>query len=468
MPVEMAADGRDCPKALKYRIGASTPIREKNCCVHGRLQDLLWYSGGTMTSTQDSLTLKESKRDQGERNKRLRQAVHRHKATSRQGIQERLFTLAFSGLVYPQIWEDPVVDLEALSLKDGEHLVAIASGGCNILSYLTAADVEITAIDLNPAHIALNNLKLAAAQHLPNYAAFHRFFAEADAAENIRAYFSHIQPHLDAATRKYWESRDKFGRRRVGYFGRNLYRHGLLGTFIGASHLIARAHGRNPRHLLRAKTRDEQRQIFNSELAPLFEKRHIRWLMNKPSALFGLGIPPSQFEALKGDQNHMAEVLRARLERLACDFDLQDNYFAWQAFGRRYASGGSGPLPPYLQRENYDTLRARAGNIDVVHASFTEYLASQPEASCDAYVLLDAQDWMTDQQLNDLWAGIIRTARPGARVIFRTAGEETILPGRLSDDILSRFSYDPEPCRELTLKDRSSIYGGFHLYVLNS
>src|SRR5258706_3022265 len=112
---------------------------------------------------------------------RLRNAVHRYKATTNKGIQERLFTLAFSGLVYPQIWEDPVVDLEALMLKDGEHLVAIASGGCNIMSYLAAADVRITAIDLNPAHIALNKLKLAAAQHLPDYPALHRFFADADA-----------------------------------------------------------------------------------------------------------------------------------------------------------------------------------------------------------------------------------------------------------------------------------------------
>ena len=53
------------------------------------------------------------------KNIRLRQAVHRHKPISKQGIQERLFTLAFSGLVYPQIWEDPLVDLEALSLKEG-------------------------------------------------------------------------------------------------------------------------------------------------------------------------------------------------------------------------------------------------------------------------------------------------------------------------------------------------------------
>lgn len=419
-----------------------------------------------MAVTEEALEGRGQGQRIGTKNQRLRQAVHRHKAATGRGVQERLFTLAFSGLVYPQIWEDPVVDLAALQLKDGEHLVAIASGGCNVLSYLTAAAVKITAIDLNPAHIALNKLKLTAARSLPDYASFHRFFAEADDRANVEAYFTHLRSHLDEATRKYWDSRDRLGRRRIGYFGKNLYRHGLLGTFIGASHLLARVHGRNPRKLLAARTREEQRRIFESELAPLFEKRHIRWLLDKPAALFGLGIPPSQFDALKGGESHMAKVLRARLERLACDFDFSDNYFAWQAFGRRYASGGSGPLPPYLQRQNFDKVRERAGNVEVVHASFTEYLARQPEASCDAYVLLDAQDWMTDAQLTALWTEIARTARPGARVIFRTAGEETILPGRIPEGVLSRFGYDEETCRKRTLEDRSSIYGGFHLYVL--
>ncbi len=418
-----------------------------------------------MASTQDAIAAEDATLRR-RRNRRLRQAVHRHKPATRQGIQERLFTLAFSGLVYPQIWEDPVVDLEALRLQSGERLIAIASGGCNVLSYLATAPVTITAVDLNPAHVALNKLKLAALAHLPHYGAFCRFFAEADGRHNIDAYLTYLRPHLDAATRKYWDSRDRLGRRRINYFGSNIYRHGLLGGFIGAGHLLARMHGANPRRLLSAKCRGEQRRIFERELAPLFKKRHIRWLLDRPSALFGLGIPPSQFTALKGSEASMADVLHARLERLACDFDLADNYFAWQAFGRRYASGGSGPLPLYLQRENFEVLRQRADSVGVVHASLTEHLSQQPAASLDAYVLLDAQDWMTDQQLNALWSEIVRTAKPGARVIFRTAGEETILPGRIADAILSRFDYDREACRQWTAQDRSSIYGGFHRYVL--
>lgn len=414
-------------------------------------------------SVHDSPSGRESFRQR--KNSRLRNAVHRHKAISKQGVRERLFTTLFSGLVYPQIWEDPEVDLAALNLAPGEHIVAIASGGCNVLNYLSAAPVRITAVDLNPAHVALNRLKHTAIRHLPDYQAFHRFFAKPNRPENIDAYKQYIRPHLDLESRRYWDGRNFLGKRRIKSFGDNFYEHGLLGTFIGAIHLLFRLHGRDPRKLLEAKSLEEQAQIFHNDLAPLLDARHIRWLLNRPAMFFGLGIPPSQFEALKGDEDHVVALLRPRLERLACGFELRDNYFAWQAFGRRYAPEGEGPLPPYLQQQAFEHLRERIGGVEMVHRSMTEYLASKDNASLDGYVLLDAQDWMTDDILVELWEEIARTAKPGARVIFRTAAEPTILPGRVPDSILSRFSYDPETCRVWNEKDRSSIYGGFHLYV---
>ena len=48
--------------------------------------------------------------------KPIRTAVYQNKAASKAGISERLFALAFSGLVYPQIWEDPEIDMEAMQL----------------------------------------------------------------------------------------------------------------------------------------------------------------------------------------------------------------------------------------------------------------------------------------------------------------------------------------------------------------
>jgi S-adenosylmethionine-diacylglycerol 3-amino-3-carboxypropyl transferase len=51
-------------------------------------------------------------------------------------------------------------------------------------------------------------------------------------------------------------------------------------------------------------------------------------------------------------------------------------------------------------------------------------------------------------------------------VIFRTAAEPTLLPDRVDDAILARWRYEAEQSRDLARRDRSAIYGGFHLYVL--
>ncbi|MGB7372208.1 DUF3419 family protein [Erythrobacter sp.] len=390
-------------------------------------------------------------------------AVVRKEASAKDRLLDKAFALAFNGLVYAQIWEDPVVDMEGLAIEPDSHVMCIASGSCNALSYLTADPAQVTAVDLNRAHVALGRLKITAIRHLPNYERFHRFFGHADHAENKAVYREMIAPHLDPESRRYWETRDIKGRRRISYFTKGLYRRGLLGNFIGLAHLFARGYKVDLNRLLEAETLEEQRAVFERELAPVFDKRFVRWLTDRPASLFGLGIPPAQFEELAGDER-MAEVLRRRLEKLACDFEVKDNYFAWQAFGRGYDRKSDAPLPPYLKRANWEAMRARIDRIDVVRANMVEWIGAREASSLDRFVLLDAQDWMNDAQLNGLWSRITAAARPGARVLFRTAAEPSLLPGRLDDAILSKWRYLEEQSADLTARDRSSIYGGVHLY----
>jgi S-adenosylmethionine-diacylglycerol 3-amino-3-carboxypropyl transferase len=51
-------------------------------------------------------------------------------------------------------------------------------------------------------------------------------------------------------------------------------------------------------------------------------------------------------------------------------------------------------------------------------------------------------------------------------VLFRTAAEPSLLPGRLDDAILSQWRYLDAVSADLTRRDRSSIYGGVHVYEL--
>ncbi|WP_159948388.1 DUF3419 family protein [Rhizobium sp. 18065] len=399
-------------------------------------------------------------------NHKLKDALLQHKPMSRDGLSERLFGLLFSGLVYAQIWEDPDVDMEAMDLAEGHSIVTIGSGGCNMLAYLSRRPVSIDVVDLNPNHVALNRLKLAAFRHLPDHAAAVRLLATAGEAGNSRLYDRHVAPNLDTATRSYWNQRGLTGRRRVSVFNRNLYRTGLLGRFIGVGHLLARLHGVRLEEITAANSLRDQRQFFDSRIAPLFDKPLIRWLTSRKSSLFGLGIPPQQYDELASlsEGGTIAPVLRHRLEKLACYFPLKDNYFAWQAFARRYPNAEEGTLPTYLKQEHYPVIRDHIDRVQVHHANFTELLAKKPAASVDRYVLLDAQDWMNERQLNELWTEITRTAAPGARVIFRTAAEKSVLDGKLSDSLLSQWYYQAERSTALNKQDRSAIYGGFHIY----
>jgi len=314
--------------------------------------------------------------------------------------------------------------------------------------------------------VALTRLKLAALSHLPDHESFFRFFGAADDKDNPAAYDIHLAPRLDETARHYWNARKSpVSPRRIEMFSRNLYRHGLLGRFIGLLHGLARLHGKRLENILEARTPGEQRRAFDEIIAPLFETAAIKLLARSPVSLYALGIPPAQYDALVAEGEAIA-VLRERVERLACDFPLQDNYFAWQAFGRGYDRQTRQAVPDYLRADHYAVIKARAGRVSVHHDSLVDFLARQPAQSIHRFVLLDAQDWMTNDQLAALWAQIERTAfSRDARVIFRTAGADSPLGPALPPALLAPWVYHEWQSRVLHAQDRSSIYGGFHIYV---
>ncbi|MCJ2182283.1 DUF3419 family protein [Novosphingobium sp. 1949] len=394
----------------------------------------------------------------------IKGAVVRHEASRSAKLLDKAFALAFKGLVYAQIWEDPVADMDALALDADSRVLTIASGGCNALSYLTANPQAITVVDLNTAHIALNKLKHAALRELTDYAQLRRFIAEADHPGNLALYRERLAPQLDEATRRYWEGRDLVGRRRIKAFTRGIYKQGLLGGFIGAAHVVARLYKVDPAEILGAATIAEQRRVFDERFAPVFERKLVRWLTDHPASLFGLGIPPAQYSSLAGQQR-MADVLRERLEKLACGFPVNDNYFAWQAFSRGYGRAEAAPLPPYLQAANVDAVRERLPRLSVRHANFTHVVRASEPGAFNRFILLDAQDWMSDAQLTELWSEMTRVAPPGSRVLFRTAAAPSLLPGRVPDALLDQWEYREAESQMATEADRSSIYGGVHLYV---
>jgi S-adenosylmethionine-diacylglycerol 3-amino-3-carboxypropyl transferase len=375
---------------------------------------------------------------------------------------DKVFVRWFDQLVYPLIWEDPVSDLHALGNIEGQELVCLSSGGCNILSYLTQNPAHIAAVDLNEAHLSLLALKQVAAHRLP-YPAFHQLFAKGDQIGN-EVLLDMLNMHLPAFAQNYWQIR-RAQSGRSSWFVDGFYQHGLLGRFIGFGHWLARRLGYDLTVVMQAKSKEEAAHIFDEKIAPLFDTRIVRWLSSQVWVLYGLGIPPRQYQVLKGDAKNMADVLKARFRHLACDYDLDTNYFAWQAFARHFDTDNQAALPLYLQQEHYAAIQQAGEKISLHHQSVTDYLAARPANSVDVFVFLDAQDWMSHDQLNDLWVEVNRTAKKGARVIFRAAGKESPLENLLAPHLLENWVTDEARNEQFWHEDRSAIYGGCFIYT---
>jgi S-adenosylmethionine-diacylglycerol 3-amino-3-carboxypropyl transferase len=397
--------------------------------------------------------------------KLLKDAVYARK--KKVTLHDRLFALWFERLVYPQIWEDPVVDLKALVLKPTDHLITIASGGCNALSYLTASPKKITAVDLNHTHVALVHLKMEGIRRL-EYKNFYRFFGEAKSVNNPRLYRDLLAPHLNKATRDYWEGGIK-GFERIRMFEKGFYKYGLLGKLIGLIHISAKLYRVKLDDLLRQPSIEAQGKWFDENVAKIFDSRLAKKIMGSPVALYNLGIPPSQHASLCEDRpESMAQVLKERARKLATIDNINNNYFACQAYGRSYDHNNPTNKPLYLQEQYFELIRNNIDRLSIEQNNVLDALKRMPANSVDAVVLLDAQDWMTAEEICTLWTEITRTANPGARIIFRTAGKSSPIETALSEDLNALWKRNHATSDQLIHEDRSAIYGGFHLYELTT
>ncbi|HUR97863.1 MAG TPA: BtaA family protein [Pyrinomonadaceae bacterium] len=401
-------------------------------------------------------------------------AVRNESISSKQGFMQTLFAVWFDAFVYNQIWEDPRVDLQALQLDQNSRILTISSGGCNALNYLLENPESVTAVDLNRHHIYLLDLKLAALKYLPTHESFFAFFGTGRGENTGTDYQKYIQPNLGRDARRFWESNTFFGGvfygDRISFFrNAGLYSHSRNGYFLGFFQWLARRLGCKPDEVLNAKTLAEQAELHDRHIDPFFDSFLFKLIGKLPMTSFGLGIPPQQYDELTKDLAHdrtIIDIYRDRVRRLACEFPIQENYFAWQAFARKYDTENRRAVPDYLKKENFETLRAKAGRVTTKVCSATDEIRNNPDGAFNRFVFLDAQDWMDGDAIADLWSAILEKAPPGARIIFRTAGGTSPIEDKLPGESRARFVYEKELSQNLFKQDRSSIYGGFHLYVM--
>jgi S-adenosylmethionine-diacylglycerol 3-amino-3-carboxypropyl transferase len=372
-------------------------------------------------------------------------------------------------LIYNTCWEDPALDREALELRPDDRVLVITSAGCNALDYLLAGAGLVHAVDLNPCQNALLSFKVAAVQAL-DYASFFELFGLGRSRQAEPMYRDAVRPRLPPFARRFWD-------RRISYFQGTGWRNSFF--YRGTFGLLARVQLANAqillglrdavRRLLEAADVDRQRAIYDVEVRDRLWTPLTNFLCSRQSLLALIGIPWEQRCLINEYPGGVLRFSRDIVETVFTRLPLRTNYF-WRVYlqGRYDADC----CPEYVRRENFDRLRAALDRLTVTTSSVTEYLRSA-EPGISKFVLLDHMDWLNSrdrQGLSDEWSAILAKARPGARVIFRSAGLRVpyldelpvLLRGRRRalGDLLT---FDRERAAELHRCDRVHMYGSFHI-----
>lgn len=381
-------------------------------------------------------------------------------------IDQRVFSAIYArSLVYNTCWEDPAVDREALQLRPQDTLLVITSAGCNVLDYALTGPRRIYAVDANPRQTALLELKLAAIREL-DFEDFFQVFGRGYHESFRSLYESKLRAGLSPFAREYWD-------RRAGWFTSSwgsFYFHGLSGFVARAFRLHLRlrpAFAASLRELFAASSLDEQRQVYDAQVAPQAWGPVLRWVLSRQLTMSLLGVPhPQRREVEAQHDGGVSAYIRDSIEYVLRELPILSNYF-WQLyFTGRYTREC---CPEYLREANFAALKG--GLVDRIvprTTTVTEFLREAPEP-ISRFVLLDHMDWMAGHYpaaLAEEWREIFRRATPDARIIFRSAhADPRYLDTTFVDGapIAARLRRHPTLAAELTRRDRVHTYAGFHI-----
>ena len=236
------------------------------------------------------------------------------------------------------------MDHRVFNLKEDDHVITIASAGCNVLDYIIEGTM-VTAVDFNSCQIALTELKKVAILHI-DFEQFFEIFSKSNMAL-LKQVYPTLRPFLSAPSADFWDD----GVNTVKSF---MYS-GTSGSaaYIGCR-ILAPLFGLGfiRRELVKGTTKEELARLITHNHS--YSIRAIAWFLDNVLLRAGCclaGVPERQMALGLHRPNKLAQVM----ERVFFNTDLvQDNYFYAGYFLGYYKPDN---CPRYLKKENYLKMR---------------------------------------------------------------------------------------------------------------
>lgn len=347
-------------------------------------------------------------------------------------------------LYFAQVREDPLLEMEALSPGPGDTTIVISSGGCTALSLLSMGG-RVVAVDSNPVQNDLLELKLAAVVMLPVRDAISFLGGSRAEAGSRFAMYAMLREALTPAARAYWDAHQ-------AAVGRGVISTGVTERFI---RLLVRVLGAcvHPRaridRLRACRTLAEQRSFYAREWDGWRWRAFFRLLLSRGALERTYD---SAFVGSELDQS-FPEHFRRLAEHALTELPVANNYFLHQMLAGVYPVDVDGGVPPYLSDRGARTISASPHALSIVDGTLTEYFQRCPDASITAMALSNICEWLSAEEIEELFGEVVRVASPGARLCFRNFIGWTTVPPRWRRVIVEDVEYG----ERLIARDRSLV-----------
>jgi S-adenosylmethionine-diacylglycerol 3-amino-3-carboxypropyl transferase len=342
-------------------------------------------------------------------------------------------------LFFAQVREDPRLEIAALSGHLHDPIAIVTSAGCTALALVAHGADQVIGIDLNRTQNHLCELKAVAVAQLGPAAAAAMLGGGPEEEDRLMAY-QKVRLTLSLGAREYWDARD------------SAILAGVLNA--GATEKLMRVLARTVRTVVHNRERiakllaqsgqAEQRRFYDEEWNTPRWRLLFQLLCNKMT--MRRTYDPAFFEqvAIPSFARHFHHTAELALRELPAN----DNYFLQFIFTGHYLPDAR---PPYLD-ESYAARLAQVGErLALVDGGFIDYLREQPAGSLGGFALSNICEWLTDDEIDELFKQVVRTARPGARLVFRNFVGWTEVPWRWRGSVRE----DRALGAELTQLDRS-------------
>ena len=357
----------------------------------------------------------------------------------------------FSRILYSQCWEDADILLEALKVKKNGTYVSIASAGDNSFALLSKSPRKVTAIDVNEQQLYCVELKREA-YRLLDYNDFMNLAGFRNDKNRI-CIFDKVKKSLSKECRIFWDEHMKLIEKGYYHIGRlEQYFHVFSKKWLPLAH----SH-RVVEEFFKNRTMDEQRRFYY-ERWDTFRWRMVTKHFFSEKVMEKLGRDKAFFRYVDID---VAKQVMERFERGLLQVPLWNNpYIHYLMLGTFREDA----MPYALKEENFLAIKKNINRLELQKVCLEEYLDTIGEHTIDGFNLSDIFEYMSPENVEQVYSRILHAAKKDARVVYRNMLVDRMCPAVFQD----KAEIDRKEFRRLTLKDKTCFYKHFTVEVIKN